>query len=99
MTLPASYKVGTATVANGDTTIVGIGTAWALASVLPGDTFEGADGRTVEITEVTDNTHLVIRAWPGAGQTAGYYRIVAIMRLASSGNPEQQLPHCKSRKP
>jgi len=78
MTLPASYKVGTATVANGDTTIVGIGTAWALASVLPGDTFEGADGRTVEITEVTDNTHLVIRAWPGASLTAGYYRIVAI---------------------
>lgn len=60
----------------GSTLVTGSGTAWVLASVQVGDTFEGVDGKSAEILSVTDDTHLVLdRPWPGSSQSAAYYRI------------------------
>jgi hypothetical protein len=56
-----SYSAGTASIDANATAVVGVGTAW-LANSLPGDTLV-VDGHQVIISDVTDDTHLVIDAW------------------------------------
>lgn len=73
MPLISSYRVGTASVANGSASVTGQGTSW-LANVQQGDFFIGADGRLAEVLSVNSNTSLtLVTAWPGASQTAGVY--------------------------
>lgn len=69
MTLP-TYNTGTVGVANGGTTVTGVGTVWSGVNVREGDFFARADGVAV-VTEVTDTTHLQITPWPGATVASG----------------------------
>lgn len=70
------YAVGTATVANGGTTVVGTSTVWTNTSARELDTFvHVASGLSAFIRSLTDATHLVIDAWPGTGLSGAAYRI------------------------
>src|SRR5258707_1274042 len=93
MTLP-TYSTGTASVANGGTTVTGIGTMWASGvNAREGDFFIRADGMAL-ITEVTDDTHLQISPWPGATVVGGTLGITSDLAVntnkftvaAASGN-------------
>lgn len=71
------YTAGTASVANGSTAVTGSGTTWATGTSKPvaGDTFS-ANGLSVPIDSVTDNTHLVLGyPWPGDDLSADTYII------------------------
>ncbi|MBZ9808115.1 hypothetical protein [Mesorhizobium sp. ESP-6-2] len=75
MAIVQDYQTGTVSVANGSTAVTGVGTAWAAASVRPGDLFMRA-GLAVPIASVTDNTHLVLAEnWPGTTLAGSAYRI------------------------
>jgi hypothetical protein len=76
MTAFPSYSTGTVSVANGDKTIVGVGTIWSAVNARAGDDIVIA-GHTVIVEDVTDTNHLVIDAWPYADVPAGSgYKIV-----------------------
>jgi hypothetical protein len=70
MTAFPSYSTGTVSVGAGATVIVGVGTIWSGVNARPGDDITIA-GHTVKVVDVTDVTHLVIRAWPYTAVTAG----------------------------
>ncbi|TPL06699.1 hypothetical protein [Mesorhizobium sp. B2-4-11] len=75
MAIVQDYVTGAASIANGSTAVTGVGTAWAAASVRPGDLFMRA-GFAVPIASVTDNTHLVLAEnWPGTTLAGSTYRI------------------------
>jgi hypothetical protein len=69
MTL-STYTTGTVGVANGGTTVTGVGTVWSGVNVVEGDYFARADGCAV-VTGVTDTTHITITPWPGATVASG----------------------------
>lgn len=69
MTLP-TYTTGTVGVANGGTTVTGVGTVWSGVNVREGDFFARSDGVAL-ITGVTDTTHITITPWPGATIASG----------------------------
>lgn len=75
--MPSSYSVGTVTVANGGTTVTGVGTSWA-GKVFEGDLFtDPAQGLFARVTaDATSNTSLSINAWPGLGLTADPYEVL-----------------------
>ncbi|WP_315774853.1 MULTISPECIES: hypothetical protein [unclassified Bradyrhizobium] len=80
-----SYSTGTVAVANGATVIDGTGTIWSGVNVRAGDDIVIA-GHTVIVEDVTDETHLVIDAWPYTTVTAGTaYKIVQRSPLRFAG--------------
>ncbi|QDC00340.1 hypothetical protein [Mesorhizobium sp. 8] len=82
MTIVNDYVTGTVSIANGDTAVTGVGTAWAAADIRPGDMFM-RDGYGVVIASVTDNTHLTLAEnWPGVTLAGSAYRI----RFQSDGS-------------
>lgn len=64
------YSTGTVAVANGGTTVTGVGTNWLTSGLQAGDQFK-ALGLLSTITAITDNTHLAIAAWPGTTLGSG----------------------------
>lgn len=74
--MPATtYTTGTATVSNGSTSVVGTGTTWLTSGIQAGDNF-WANGLSVRILSVTDNTHMTLAyAWPGTGLSGANYEI------------------------
>jgi hypothetical protein len=74
MTLQKYYNAGTATVANGATAVVGVGTAW-LSATAKDDFFRKA-GYAVRIDSVTDDNHLTLaEPWPGTSLSGSTYEI------------------------
>lgn len=59
MALP-TYSTGTVSIANGATTIVGVGTIWSGVNVRAGDKIYVDSGAAVEIKDITDLTHLTL---------------------------------------
>jgi hypothetical protein len=75
--MTTTYSVGTVTVANGGTTVTGVGTSWK-GKVFEGDLFtDPAQGLFARVTaDATSNTSLSINAWPGVGLTAAPYEVL-----------------------
>ncbi|MET4601079.1 hypothetical protein ABIB90_000530 [Bradyrhizobium sp. JR4.1] len=75
MTALSSYSTGTCAVSADGTTVTGTSTIWSSAgNVKPGDLFQS--GHFVsKITDVTDDTHLVILPWPGSTLSGATYAI------------------------
>ena len=57
-----TYTTGTATFANGSTTVVGAGTAWANLTMAGGNIKSDTDGVWYKIQSVSDVTHLTLYA-------------------------------------
>ncbi|MGY3117914.1 hypothetical protein ACVWXQ_001851 [Bradyrhizobium sp. S3.14.4] len=75
MTALSSYSTGTVAVAADGTTVTGTSTIWSSAgNVKPGDLFQSGH-YVVPITDVTDDTHLVITPWPGSTLGGASYTI------------------------
>lgn len=74
MTTPLnSYSTGTVSVNADGTTVTGSSTIWSSAgNVKPGDLFQSGHFLAT-ITDVTDDTHLVITPWPGSTLSAAAY--------------------------
>ena len=73
MTALSSYSTGTVAVAADGTTVTGTSTLWSSAgNVKPGDLFQSGHF-CVPITDVTDDTHLVITPWPGSTLSGASY--------------------------
>lgn len=74
MALPKYYNAGTASVAGGATAVTGTGTAWK--NIVKADDRFTAQGLSVRIASVADNTHLTLaEPWPGTELTADPYEI------------------------
>ncbi len=70
------YNVGTATLTNGSTAMVGQGTLW-LGNVRPGDQVVSYTGQTAIVGTVNSNTSITLaRAFRGTSQTAQAYEIL-----------------------
>lgn len=69
------YSTGTATVANGTTTVTGSGTLWVTSGVEAGDIFFNADkSAKMVILSVDSETQLTLEAnWPGASLSTDPY--------------------------
>lgn len=75
MTALSSYSTGTVAVAADGTTVTGTSTLWLSAgNAKPGDFFQSGHFGTF-ITDVTDDTHLIIPPWPGATLSGAAYNI------------------------
>ncbi|WP_375791294.1 hypothetical protein ACE102_17525 [Bradyrhizobium sp. vgs-9] len=75
MTALSSYSTGTVSVAEDGTTVTGTSTIWLTAgNVKPGDLFQSGHF-VAKITDVTDDTHLVILPWPGSTLSGATYAI------------------------
>ncbi|MET4739707.1 hypothetical protein ABIF73_003846 [Bradyrhizobium japonicum] len=73
MTALNSYSTGTVAVSADGTTVTGTSTIWSSAgNVKPGDLFQSGHF-CVPITDVTDDTHLVITPWPGSTLSGASY--------------------------
>ncbi|UFW82881.1 hypothetical protein BjapCC829_23110 [Bradyrhizobium barranii] len=75
MTSLSSYSTGTVAVAADGTIVTGTSTIWSSAgNVKPGDLFQSGH-YVVPITDVTDDTHLVITPWPGSTLSGASYTV------------------------
>ncbi|MCD9898134.1 hypothetical protein QIH85_43010 [Bradyrhizobium japonicum] len=73
MTALSSYSTGAVAVSADGTTVTGTSTLWSSAgNVKPGDLFQSGHF-CVPITDVTDDTHLVITPWPGSTLSGASY--------------------------
>lgn len=71
-----SYSLGTVSVSNGDTAIVGDGTIWTGVNARAGDTIVISTD-SAKIVDVTDDTHLKIDTWPFTTVASGTsYKII-----------------------
>lgn len=72
MTTP--YTTGTITLTNGNASVVGVGTAWALALIAGGVIFvQSATGNVLPISSVVDDTHITASLpWQGASGSYSY---------------------------
>lgn len=77
MPLPTIYSTGTVSVANGGTTVTGVGTAW-LGTIYAGDLFtDPVQGIFARVTaDAVSNTSLSINAWPGTSLSGDDYEIL-----------------------
>ncbi|SDA39028.1 hypothetical protein [Mesorhizobium qingshengii] len=76
MTLTAYYSAGTATLTNGSTAVVGIGTAWTTNNLAPGDQIETDSGLRATIASIDGPTTLTLdKNFVGTTQTAAPYKI------------------------
>jgi hypothetical protein len=75
--MTTTYSVGTVTVANGGTSVTGVGTSW-VGKIFEGDLFtDPAQGLFARVTaDATSNTSLSINPWPGVGMTADPYEVL-----------------------
>jgi hypothetical protein len=73
-----TYTTGTVSVSDGGTVVTGIGTIWSGTNVKAGDTIYINNVLPgVDVSEVTDTTHLVIPApWAGGNKVSVPYTIV-----------------------
>lgn len=67
------YKTGTVTVTNGDTEVVGVGTAWTLSAVQGGMLVK--DGYSAIVESVEDDTHLILANSWDKSTSSGVYAI------------------------
>lgn len=75
MTALSSYSTGTVAVSADGTTAVGTSTLWlSTGNVKPGDELAIGHFRS-RITDVTDDTHLVITPWPGSTVSGSAYTV------------------------
>ncbi|UPU00217.1 hypothetical protein J4G48_0020255 [Bradyrhizobium barranii subsp. apii] len=73
MTALSSYSTGTVSVSADGTTVTGTGPLWlSTGNVKPGDRFQAGHFEAI-ITDVTDDTHLVITPWPGSTISGAAY--------------------------
>ncbi|WP_441280129.1 hypothetical protein [Bradyrhizobium sp. 63_E2_N1_3] len=73
MTALSSYSTGTVAVSADGTVVTGAGPLWSSAgNVKPGDLFQSGHFLAT-ITDVTDDTHLVITPWPGSTISGAAY--------------------------
>jgi hypothetical protein len=74
----SSYEVGTVSVANGDTVIVGSGTIWSGVAVRPGDEiYVDNAAQAVKIKDVVDPTHVTLwTPWAGGNKVNVAFIIV-----------------------
>lgn len=78
MTALQTYSTGTASVATDGTVVTGVGPLWLTAgNAKPGDLFQSGH-YCVPITDVTDETHLVITPWPGGTLAGATYSILKV---------------------
>ena len=86
------YAVGTASVANGGTTVTGVGTSWA-GKIFEGDLFtDPAQGLFARVTaDAVSNTALSIKPWPGVAVTADPYEILFQADSIRSSERSRQL--------
>lgn len=79
MTLPTWYDTGTASVANGFTTVTGAGTLWGGDAIMAGDLFCDPAQPSIppqRVKSVTGNGEIELWApWPGTALTDGVYEI------------------------
>jgi hypothetical protein len=75
MTALSSYSTGTVAVSADGTTVTGSSTLWLnTGNVRPGDLFQSGHF-CVPITDVTDDTHMVITPWSGATLSGASYTV------------------------
>lgn len=75
MTALVSYSTGTVSVAADGTIVTGVGPLWLTsANAKPGDIFQSGHFFTF-ITDVTDETTLVVPPWPGSTLSGATYNI------------------------
>ncbi|WP_431014682.1 hypothetical protein [Bradyrhizobium pachyrhizi] len=74
LTSLSSYSTGTVSVAANGTIVTGAGVIWSGTNVRPGDILQVGDFQTI-ITDVTDESHLVIPPWGGGAQAGAAYTI------------------------
>lgn len=75
MTALVSYSTGTVSVAADGTIVTGVGPLWlSSANAKPGDIFQSGHFFTF-ITDVTDETTLVVPPWPGSTLSGATYNI------------------------
>ncbi|MFC0243688.1 hypothetical protein [Rhodopseudomonas telluris] len=79
-----SYAVGTVSIANGATSVVGTGTVWSGVAARAGDILVVA-GHITEIVDVVDGTHLTIPEWPWGSQSDASYVIIQKSPLRFAG--------------
>lgn len=77
MASPTFYDTGTVSVANGGTTVTGVGTGWA-GKIYAGDLFtDPAQGLVARVTaDATSDTALSINPWPGTALAADAYEVL-----------------------
>ena len=77
MASPTFYDTGTVTVANGGTTVTGVGTGWA-GKIYAGDLCtDPAQGLVARVTaDATSDTALSINPWPGTALAADPYEVL-----------------------
>jgi hypothetical protein len=77
MALTTVYDTGTVSLANGDTAITGVGTAFLDIGIQPGDVLWNDEGTcSVRIESVTDNNHAVAaKPWGGTSLSNAAYEI------------------------
>lgn len=76
MALTAYYSAGTATLTNGSTAVVGIGTAWTTNNLAPGDQIETDSGLRATIASINSPTSITLdKSFAGTTQTAAPYKI------------------------
>lgn len=89
--LPSAYRDGTVSVTTGTTAVTGSLTLFQ-KSVLPGDWFSTGDGYFILISEVTDDTHLVLDTpYPGDTVTDSRYAIMLQSDIARMQETSRQL--------
>jgi hypothetical protein len=80
----AWYRTGTANVTNGQSTVVGNGTAWATNGIQPGDVFTVDNITLYEVQAVGSDTSLTIdRPFTGASTGIGDFESYAIIQNLS----------------
>lgn len=73
----STYSTGAVTIAAGATIVTGIGTGWTETDVLSGDLIQIDTDQPIEVSDLTDSTHLTLWApWAGANKTSAAYKII-----------------------
>jgi hypothetical protein len=76
------YDTGTATVANGQTTVVGVNTLWLSSKQVEVGDFYMQGGSVGFINSITDDTHIELRkGWAGTLSNSGEYDIIKMSWL------------------
>lgn len=75
MAIKPDYETGTVSITNGDVTLTGVGSLWAIATIQKGDTFKVANLDAI-IEEVVSNTEITLKEpWTGGTLAASAYAI------------------------
>lgn len=88
MTDITTYSIGTASVTNGGTTITFSGAILGGGNATSGDLIKIGSNAFVPILSITDDTHVVISAWPGSTVSGAGYVIFHVSPLRFEGGEQ-----------